>query len=171
MTTPEDPAPFSTARLDALPLRTGYADEMAAVLADPALHAYTGGAPEDADALRARYARQTAGSPDPAERWWNWVLRVRTDGCLAGYVQATVRDGQAEIAWVVGTGWQGLGYAKEAAKGLVAHLLDAGEVRTVIAHIHPDHAASAAVAAAAGLVRTGVREDGEIRWRADAPGA
>ncbi|AEN11642.1 MULTISPECIES: GNAT family N-acetyltransferase [unclassified Streptomyces] len=165
---PSGPAPFATRRLDAVPLRPAYADEMAAVLADPALHAYTGGAPEDAGALRARYERQTAGSPDPAELWWNWVLRVRADGRLAGYVQATVRGTRAEVAWVVGTGWQGRGYAKEAAVGLVRHLLDQG-VPAVVAHIHPEHAASAAVAAAAGLEPTEEREDGEVRWRREAP--
>ncbi|WP_328865908.1 GNAT family N-acetyltransferase [Streptomyces sp. NBC_00304] len=167
MTTNNGPTPFSTPRLDALPLRVDHADEMAAVLADPALHTFTGGAPQDAEALRSRYARQTAGSPDPAERWWNWVLRVRGDGRLAGYVQATVdvTGARAEIAWVIGTGCQGRGYAKEAAAGLVAHLLDGGAVRTVVAHIHPDHAASEAVAASAGLARTGEWEDGEVRWR------
>ncbi|MEV0785435.1 GNAT family N-acetyltransferase [Streptomyces sp. NPDC050423] len=170
MTTDTGPVPFSTPRLDARPLRVAHADEMAAVLSDPALHTFTGGAPEDADALRIRYARQCAGSPDPAERWWNWVLAVRGEHRLAGYVQATVNltDAQAEIAWVIGSGWQGRGYAKEAAVGLVAHLLDGGAVRTVVAHIHPDHAASAAVAAAAGLVRTEEWEDGEVRWRLDA---
>jgi len=162
------PEPFSTARLDALPLDVAHAEEMAAVLFDPALHVYTGGAPEDVGTLRARYERQNAGSPDPAELWWNWVLRVRADGCLAGYVQATVRGARAEAAWVVGTRWQGKGYAKEGAAGLVRHLLDQGSVRTVVAHIHPDHAASAAVAAAAGLLPTDEREDGEVRWRRDA---
>ncbi|MFJ6849187.1 GNAT family N-acetyltransferase [Streptomyces sp. NPDC091271] len=161
------PEPFSTSRLDALPLDVAHAEEMAVVLFDPALHTYTGGVPEDADALRARYERQGAGSPDPAERWWNWVLRVRADGCLAGYVQATVRGARAEVAWVVGARWQGRGYAKEAAAGLVGHLLGQGSVRTVVAHIHPGHAASAAVASAAGLLPTGEWEDGEVRWRRD----
>ncbi|MFB8035023.1 GNAT family N-acetyltransferase [Streptomyces sp. NPDC056004] len=165
-----EPEPFATARLDALPLRVAYADEMAAVLGDPALHAYTGGTPETADELRARYGRQTAGSPDPGVRWWNWVLRVRGEGRLAGYVQATVDvpGAEAEIAWVVGTRWQGRGYAKEAAAGLVAHLLAAepepGAVRTVLAHIHPDHDASAAVAGAAGLGPTEQWCEGERRW-------
>ncbi|MFJ4912339.1 GNAT family N-acetyltransferase [Streptomyces sp. NPDC088726] len=170
MTTNREPTPFSTPRLDALPLRVDHADEMAAVLADPALHTFTGGAPQDTEALRSRYARQTAGSPDPAEQWWNWVLRVRDGDCLAGYVQATVdvTGARAEIAWVIGSGRQGRGYAKEAAAGLVAHLLDTGAVRTVVAHIHPDHAASEAVAASAGLARTGEWEDGEARWRLDA---
>ncbi|MFI2777997.1 GNAT family N-acetyltransferase [Streptomyces sp. ALB3] len=161
------PEPFVTSRLDALPLDVAHADEMAAVLFDPALHAWTGGAPEDAGALRARYERQVAGPSDPAELWWNWVLRVRADGGLAGYVQATVRGARAEVAWVVGTRWQGRGYAKEGAAGLVRHLLDRGPVRTVVAHIHPENAASAAVAAAAGLLPTDEREDGEVRWRRD----
>ncbi|MEV6310859.1 GNAT family N-acetyltransferase [Streptomyces sp. NPDC051840] len=162
------PEPFATARLDALPLDVDHAREMAAVLFDPALHEWTGGAPEDEDTLRARYERQSAGSPDPAELWWNWVLRVRADGCLAGYVQATVRGTRAEVAWVVGTRWQGMGYAKEAAAGLVGHLLASGSPRTVIAHIHPGHTASAAVASAAGLRPTERRVDGEVRWRRDA---
>lgn len=160
------PAPFATARLDAVPLGVAHADEMAAVLADPALHAFTGGAPDGPDALRARYARQTAGSPDPGELWWNWVLRVRDEGRLAGYVQATVDTAaaRAEIAWVLGTAFQGRGYAKEAATALVTHLRTTGTARTVLAHIHPGHTASAAVAEAAGLARTGEWEDGEERW-------
>ncbi|MEU1492165.1 GNAT family N-acetyltransferase [Streptomyces sp. NPDC005776] len=167
-TTNHGPAPFTTARLDAEPLRVAYAEEMATVLADPALHTFTGGAPESARELRARYERQTAGSPDPGELWWNWVLRVRDEDRLAGYVQATVSGTQAEIAWVIGAEWQGRGHAKEAVEGLVAHLFGGGAVRTVVAHIHPGHGASAAVAEAAGLVRTGAWEDGEERWRLDA---
>jgi hypothetical protein len=37
-------------------------------------------------------------------------------------------------------------------------------VPAVIAHIHPNHGASAAVAAAAGLTPTDKRHDGEVRW-------
>jgi RimJ/RimL family protein N-acetyltransferase len=70
----------------------------------------------------------------------------------------------AEVAWIVGTPWQGRGFAREAAVALVAWLAEQG-VADVVAHIHPGHAASAAVAAAAGLAPTGViRDDGEMRW-------
>jgi len=164
--TNQEPRPFATERLDALPLRVAHAEEMAAVLDDPALHTYTGGAPDSADGLRARYTRQTAGPPEPWVRWWNWVLRVRDEDRLAGYVQATVdtRAAEAEIAWVVGTRWQGRGYAKEAAAELVARLAREAAVRTVVAHIHPDHTASAAVAATAGLTPTEKWCDGERRW-------
>ncbi|WP_329623055.1 GNAT family N-acetyltransferase [Streptomyces sp. NBC_01255] len=160
----------STERLDLLPLAVAHAEEMADVLADPALHVFIGGAPLTAPELRARYERLAAGSPDPAVVWCNWVVRLRDEGRLAGTVQATVTDGGrvAEIAWVVGTDWQGRGIAREAARGLVALLADQG-VRTVLAHVHPDHTASAAVARAAGLAPTEEWEDGEIRWRLDLP--
>lgn len=159
---------FSTPRLDLLPLRVEHAEEMAAVLSDPALHAFIGGAPHSPGALRARYERLVAGAPDPAVSWCNWVLRSRTEGRLVGTVQATVTQGgaghTAEIAWVVGTPWQGRGFASEAALALV-EWLGRGPVRTVVAHIHPEHLASAAVATAAGLAPTEEEQDGERRWR------
>ncbi|CAM5720078.1 hypothetical protein SMICM304S_01199 [Streptomyces microflavus] len=39
------------------------------MLADPALYVFTGAAPPDPAALRSRYERQCAGSPDPGELW------------------------------------------------------------------------------------------------------
>jgi len=49
---------------------------MAAVLSDPGLHAFTGGSPLTAQALRSRYERLLAGSPGPAVSWCNWVIRL-----------------------------------------------------------------------------------------------
>ncbi|MFF7964335.1 GNAT family N-acetyltransferase [Streptomyces sp. NPDC007903] len=154
-----------TPRLDLLPLRVEHAEEMAGVLADPALHRFIGGSPYTPDALAARYRRLVAGSPHPEVTWLNWVLRLREDSRLAGTVQATLyaANGTAEIAWVVGTPWQGRGIAKEAAVALVAWLTSY-PVRSITAHIHPGHHASAAVARAAGLVPTPERQDGEVRW-------
>ncbi|CAM5433575.1 GNAT family N-acetyltransferase [Streptomyces aurantiogriseus] len=144
---------------------------MSVTLSDPALHTFIGGSPLDPTALRARYERLVTGSPDPAVSWCNWVLRLRDTAQLTGTVQATVtataaatEDLTAEIAWVVGTPWQGRGLASEAVRGLVARLREHG-IRTVIAHIHPDHRASAAVATAAGLAPTGEEQDGETRWQ------
>jgi RimJ/RimL family protein N-acetyltransferase len=153
----------NTERLDLLPLRVEHAEEMATVLSDPALHTFIGGIPDTLEALRSRYQRMVAGSPDPAVVWHNWVIRLRDEARLTGTVQATVHGLTAEIAWVVGTLWQGRGIATEAARGLVAWLSEQ-PVRAVIAHIHPDHHASAAVAAACGLAPTSEWQDGEIRW-------
>ncbi|GAA4019378.1 GNAT family N-acetyltransferase [Streptomyces plumbiresistens] len=157
--------PLATPRLDLLPLRVEHAEEMAAVLSDPALHAFIGGTPDSLGALRARYERLVAGAPDPGVSWCNWVLRPREDARLVGTVQATVTGRHtAEIAWVVGTPWQGRGFASEAARALV-EWLGRVPVRTVVAHVRPDHLASAAVAAAAGLAPTEEEQDGERRWR------
>ncbi|MEV0842020.1 GNAT family N-acetyltransferase [Actinocatenispora sera] len=157
-----------TERLELVPVRVEDAEEMARVLGDPALHTYIGGAPESVEQLRSRYERWCAGSPDPMVTWLNWVIRLRSDGRLAGTVQATIGpDGDdvvAEVAWVVGTPWQGQGIATEAAGALVEWLAEQ-PVHEIVAHIHPDHAASAAVAAAAGLTPTDRWQDGERRWR------
>jgi RimJ/RimL family protein N-acetyltransferase len=64
---------------------------------------------------------------------------------------------------------QGHGYAKEAARSLVALLHGAGW--TVIAHIHPGHLASQRVARGAGLSPTTDVRDGEIRWVSGPPAA
>lgn len=157
-----------TGRLDLLPLLVERAEEMAAVLSGPALHSFIGATPETPQARRSRYQRMTAGPADPAVSWLNWVIRLRDEACLTGTVQATIsssgRGSVAEVAWVVGTAWQGRGIAAEAARGMV-DWLSRQPVATVIAHIHPDHRASAAVATAAGLTPTDEWHDGEIRWR------
>jgi RimJ/RimL family protein N-acetyltransferase len=158
--------PLTGARLSLEPLRAGHAEEMHPVLADPRLYAFTGGQPPTPAELRARYARQAAGRSEDGSQWWlNWVVRHTGDGPAAGFVQATVgRDlASAEVAWVIDVRWQGQGLAREAA-ALVLGWLDAHGVTGVFAHIHPEHAASAAVARHVGLTPTGIVEDGEVRW-------
>jgi RimJ/RimL family protein N-acetyltransferase len=142
-----------------------HADEAAAAFADPALHSFTGGEPENADGLRLRYARQVVGcSPDGTQTWLNWIVRQRDTGGVVGTVQATVSGGIVEVAWVVATAHQGRGYAREAASAMAGFLRSRG-LHAFVAHVHPDHRASAAVARAIGLRPTGDVVDGEVRWR------
>jgi len=151
-------------------LRPADADEMVAVLGDPALHEFTGGRPATLDELRGRYTSWASGSGSSDELWLNWVVRRRIDSAAVGAVQATVlrpdKVPTSDVAWTVGIGWQGHGYATEAAVALVQWLFECGS-ETVIAHIHPDHSASARVAAATGLRPTDRLVDGEIEWRLD----
>ncbi|GAA4006898.1 GNAT family N-acetyltransferase [Allokutzneria multivorans] len=159
-----DMGPLRTDRLDLVPLCVEHAEEMAEVLADTALYEFTGGTPATVEQLRKRYAKQVDGSSDPAVTWVNLVIRSRAENCLTGYVQATVAHGSAEIAWVVGTPWQGRGIASESACALADWLRSSG-VTEIVAHVHPGHAASGAVAAAAGLTQTDTVVDGELQWR------
>ena len=141
---------------------------MAGVLADPALYAFTGGGPPSVAELRRRYQLQAGGrSPDSTERWLNWIVRRRVEGDAVGYVQATAGvepGGPVDVAWVIGTPWQGRGFAGEAAMA-VADWLTATGFGTITAHIHPHNTASAAVARRLGLEPTGEIEDGERVWR------
>ena len=155
---------WHTERLDLEPLTVAHATELAPLLDDLRLHEFTGGAPASAAALADRYRRlEKRRSPAGNQGWGNWVMRVRATGRAAGTVQATLpADGPAEVAWVVAREAQGRGYAKEAARSLVALLLADGWA--VVAHIHPGHLASQGVARAAGLSPTGDVYDGEVRW-------
>ena len=154
---------ISTSRLTLTPLEAGDAAEMVGVLSDPALYTFTGGIPPTLAELEDRYRHQSAGAPRGDEIWHNWILRL--DGRAIGYVQATVTGDQADLAWVVGTPWQGFGYATEASEAMRDWLRDHGAA-SFSAHIHPDHSASQAIAAKLGLQPTGQHDDdGEMIWR------
>lgn len=156
-----------SARLELTPLTVADADEMVDVLGAPSLYRFTGGEPPTLDQLVRRYTTQVAGAPTGSgEGWHNWIVRPSHGGPSMGYVQATITNGgaRAEIAWVIGVQFQGNGYAAESASAMVA-ALGAGAVSEIVAHIHPDHGASNAVAARVGLQPTDRFVDGEREWR------
>ena len=165
--------PIRTARLRLDHLAVSDAAEMTGVLADPGLYRFIGGEPPSLPDLERRYASQVLGrSPDGTETWRNWIVRLRdadengARDAAVGYVQATLtcHDRAADVAWLIGVRWQGRGYATEAARTMVSHLVADG-VRTVTAHVHPDHAASEQVAVRIGLRPTDELEDDERVWR------
>lgn len=123
------------------------------------------------DALESWIAFVVPGrSPDGSEIWRNWVVRLRDDGGAIGTVQATIVGDEATLAWTVGTGWQGHGYAKEAVAA-VALWVETSGVVWLRAEIHPEHEASAAVARSIGLAPTTEIVDGEVVWRGLPPTA
>jgi len=161
-------ASLDSERLHLERLTVEHADEMVGVLDHPDLHTFIGGRPATPEELRARYEQLVVGhSRDGTERWHNWVIRRRDDGHAVGTVQATVTEqagtSVAEVAWVIGTAQQRQGFAREAALAVVGWLREQG-VRGIVAHVHPQHEASKAVARALGLEPTDALVDGEVRW-------
>lgn len=159
---------IATPRLIVEPLRIEHADEMAALLDDAGLHEFIGGQPETLEQLRSRYARLVVGtSVDGEQGWLNWIVRDRRTGAAVGAVQATVRRTggalSAELAWVIATDHQRQGFAKEAASGVLEWLRER-RVREFVAHVHPKHAASIAVAMHLGFEPTALSADGETRF-------
>lgn len=106
-----------------LPQVAAHADEMFAVLSDPAIYIYENKPPESAAWLRARFTRLEArASADGREQWLNWVLRLAT-GELIGFVQATIaHDQSAGIAYVLSSAYWGRGLASEAVIAMIAEL-------------------------------------------------
>lgn len=159
---------LETPRLRLEPLRVEHAAEMVAVLADPSLFHFTGGAPPCEAELTSRYRLQAAGtSPDGREGWLNWVLRGDPADPPVGTVQATLREGdaerRAELAWVLAPSHQGQGLATEAADAVMRWLQGQG-IRSFEAHIRPGHDASGGVARRLGMEPTSDRRGGETRW-------
>jgi RimJ/RimL family protein N-acetyltransferase len=157
---------LDTDRLSLVPLRPDNASEMVSVLADPDMYAFIGGGPRTVEELAAVYHRWDRGSPRPSEVWHNWVIRRRDGEEAVGHVQATVveSDRSADIGWMVGTMWQGRGYATEAARAIVGWL-EAQGLTSISAFIHPENLASVRVAERAGLEPSDEIVDGEVAWR------
>jgi hypothetical protein len=82
------------------PQTAAHAEQMFAVLCDPAICEFENQPPPSLQWLRERYARlESRHSADGTQQWLIWVIRL-PDGKLAGYVQATVHpDGRAASAY------------------------------------------------------------------------
>ena len=135
---------LETDRLLLAPMVEGDSHALFELLKDPEIHVFTGGQPpESADALRAKIRRrESRRSPEGDELWLNWTLRLKDDRSVIGYVQAGVKEGQADLAWVIGAPFQRQGFASEASQRVLEWLRDHPHVSEVRANIHPDHIAS-----------------------------
>ena len=114
---------IETDRLTLEPLAAAHAEEMFAVLSDPAIYEFENQPPASVAALRERYRRWEArGSPDGREGWLNWAVR-RRGAELIGYVQATVLPtGRAGIAYEFNSRYWRRGYGREATQAMLAEL-------------------------------------------------
>ena len=156
---------IKTTRLCLDPLLVSHAQDMFPILSDRELYSFTGDEPpESEESLKTRYRLlESRKSPDESELWLNWLVSLEENGTPIGYVQATVSDADATIAWLIGLKWQSNGYASEAATALVKWLTENG-VKAIRCCINPNHGASQRVAGNAGLNKSSLVEDGEEVW-------
>lgn len=150
--------------------RTDFPD-LVGLWSDPQVVRFLGGAPHAEEDIWGRLLRY-AGS-------WAllgfgfWAVRARDDGSYVGDVgflegrRAGVDGfhGDPEIGWSLNVAAQGKGYASEAVRAALGWGGDefAGRFKRTVAMIHPDNAASVAVAA-----RCGFRHFSVARYK-DAP--
>jgi [ribosomal protein S5]-alanine N-acetyltransferase len=116
------------------PQVAAHAQEMFAVLSDPAIYEYENKPPPSVVWLRDRFALlESRQSADGREQWLNWVIRLPSAE-LAGYVQATVRrDGSAAIAYELASAYWGRGLASQAVRAMIAELVQNYRVHTLTA--------------------------------------
>jgi ribosomal-protein-alanine N-acetyltransferase len=118
-------------------------------------------------------AKVQAGLMD--DPWWlgYWMLHKADHAVIGtcGYKGPPDPDGMVEIAYGVAPGYQGQGYATEAAAALVAFALSHLEIRTVRAHTLAESNASTKVLTRCGFSKVGEvidPEDGLV-WRWEQP--
>jgi ribosomal-protein-alanine N-acetyltransferase len=98
------------------PRTTAHAQELFALVAEPALYEFIEEEPPaSVEVLWALLSRsESRRSPDGSEHWLNWVVRDESSN-IAGYVQATVAENlETNVAYVFGTAFRGRGIATEA---------------------------------------------------------
>ena len=111
---------------------------------------------------------RVAPGPDP----WTLGFAVvhRDDGRVigsAGFKGPPGEDGSAEIAYGIAPGYQGNGFATEAARALVAFALERVDVTSMRAHTMPENGASGRVLAKCAFQHVGevMDPDDGLVWR------
>jgi hypothetical protein len=104
VTSGEHDEQISTEHLLLVPLRASDAEELAGLLEDPLVRDWLGA--DDVSGLRDRFSGwESRLSPDATELWLNWIVRVGAARRAAAWVQATVHDETATVAYCV-LGWR-----------------------------------------------------------------
>jgi len=111
------------------PQLASHAEQMYAVLCDPAIYEHENEPPESFEWLRERFTKlETRESADGTERWLNWVIRLPSSE-LVGYVQATIHaGGEASIAYVLASAYWGQGLARRAVEAMMTELATSHQV-------------------------------------------
>ncbi len=159
--------PLQTARLDLEPLQASHADEAWPQLNDERMWTYFMNLrPQTIEELRELYRKWEIGSPDPGERWLNWLCRARSTHELTGSMQATVlpQERAAYIAYAVYRTHQRQGYAREACEAVIAYLRETYNVEQIFAEMDVRNAPSYRLAESLGFKRIETRaaEHGEL---------
>lgn len=132
-----------TDRLTLEPQVAAHAEEMFAVLSDPAIYEYENQPPPSLGWLRERFTRlESRRSANGQEQWLNWVIRLPTSE-LIGYVQATVYPaGRTAIAYELSSKFWGRGLAHEALQAMIAALVERYRVRRLTAVLKRENSRS-----------------------------
>ena len=133
-----------------------HAAELHGALEHPEVYRFIEGvSPVDLESVRQACERKAAGPPPHRqdERWLDILVRRTRDGRALGRIEATLLEGRAEVAYLLGPEHWGRGYACEALEWLHRLIAQEPEIDSFWATVHPENARSIAL-----LRRCGYRE-------------
>jgi len=157
-------ARLETPRLLLEPILPAHASMLNESLQDEELYRFIPQNPTHSlEALTDRYDFLSARrSPDGREAWLNWAVREKRSGDYVGTLEATVEeDPLAFIAYMVFVPYQRRGFAAEACRRLLEHLIDDYRVGVVAAEIDTRNTASIALVESLGFERVGFKKDAD----------
>ncbi|MBX7270030.1 GNAT family N-acetyltransferase [Micromonospora sp. Llam7] len=162
---------ITTSRLDLRPFRSGDADELHEVFADPLTHLIGDGPFSSIDQTRSWIQRRVELERNTGLLWY--AVRERSCGRLLGNCGLFAgRTGitEPEIGYEIRHAFQGLGYATEAAHLVLREGFAAGLPR-IWATIRPHNTTSLRVATKIGMSEqyTAVDQKGPLTFLASAP--
>ena len=148
------------------PQIAAHAAEMFALLSDPAIYEFENAPPESVAWLAERFSRlESRVSPDGAEQWLNWVIRLPS-GALAGYVQATIAlDRTAHIAYELASRFWRQGIGSAAVSGMLKELAATYGVCICVATLKERNYRSLALLQSLGFERAGSNNSDEVVMR------
>jgi len=132
---------LKTERLVLTPLTVADAAVMYPELSDTELYACMDAEPPESEAHLAEYYRQLEGriSRDRDEQWLAWIVRRRETGEPMGFVRTTVAaDSLGIIAYTIFRRFHRQGFASEAARAALSHLVDLG-IEKFLARVSPQN--------------------------------
>jgi RimJ/RimL family protein N-acetyltransferase len=166
VTSGEHDEQISTEHLLLVPLRASDAEELAGLLEDPLVRDWLGA--DDVSGLRDRFSGwESRLSSDATELWLNWIVRVGAGRRAAAWVQATVHDETATVAYCVLQSERRARVATASLRATVDWLHARLGLVSFTADIDGANRASQRVAQSAGFTPTERRAGEEIVWSLD----
>ena len=163
------PRPIETERLLLRRSRPEDAATISAYRSDPNVNRQQGWDRTDLEGVLADIVEMSGRSPGEPGGWVQFTVEERGGGRIVGDVGLSVADGEPgviKVGYTIDPAFQGLGYATEAIRALVAYAFETLGAELVRAHASAENAPSIRVAEKVGmrLVERFEHREGDEVW-------
>jgi RimJ/RimL family protein N-acetyltransferase len=163
------PQPIETERLLLRRSRPEDAATISAYRSDPNVNRQQGWDRTDLEGVLADIVEMSGRSPGEPGGWVQFTVEERGGGRIVGDVGLSVADGEPgviKVGYTIDPAFQGLGYATEAIRALVAYAFETLGAEMVRAHASAENAPSIRVAEKVGmrLVERFEHREGDEVW-------